>query len=76
MGLVAVEVPPAASPNVQRRDEIGPSASVLPSVNVQESPVQATVNAAAGGVLGAVTVTLRVTLLAAPAESVTVSVTP
>ena len=65
----------APSPKLQLQATTLPSASVLVLVKEQASPVQLCVNAAVGGVLGGVTVTLCEVDPVPPLLSVTVRLT-
>ena len=69
-GFCAVDVAP--SPNVQLQDATLPSGSLLVLVNEHASPVQLRVNAAVGGWLDGVTVTLCDVEPVPPLLSVTV----
>ena len=72
-GFATVAVAP--SPKLQLHPTTVPSGSVLVLVKEQASPVQLCVNAAVGGVLGGVTVTLCDVELVVPLLSVTVRLT-
>ena len=72
-GFATVAVAP--SPKLQLHPTTVPSGSVLVLVKEHASPVQLCVNAAVGGVLGGVTVTLRDVELVVPLLSVTVRLT-